>query len=254
MSMFSRFDKDLKQAGGCLHKAADMFFHPIGEDIFHKWDTNHPAFPGPKLVNVKLECKGEAKKPEPAPAPAPAPKKEEIKVVVKVEEKVDKGCSCGGHSHTHTHCHCHHHHHCHCGPPPAPCPPPPPPPPPPPKCVRVYPCFKVLDKYEIVESEWHPTMKDYVADKIWQLHVYLPNVGKDKVVVDIVEGTLVVHGEGVFHSHCGMWPEHVEHCCDCTRQQPTPFCRKFALPPNFKLDTARVEFEKEVLVVRIQRG
>ncbi|KAJ2443103.1 hypothetical protein IWW46_002687, partial [Coemansia sp. RSA 2440] len=82
MSMFSRFDKDLKQADGCLHKAADMFFHPIGEDIFHKWDHNHPAFPGPKLTKVRLECKGEEKKEV----------KEEVKVVVKVEEKIVK-CS-----------------------------------------------------------------------------------------------------------------------------------------------------------------
>ncbi|KAJ2246255.1 hypothetical protein GGH97_002544 [Coemansia sp. RSA 475] len=108
--------------------------------------------------------------------------------------------------------------------------------------------------YDIVESEWHPAMKDYTADKLWQLHVYLPGVAKDKVIVDILDKTLVVHGEGVFHTHCGMWPEHIEHCCDCTRKEPTCFCKKFALPDNCKIHEARVEFEKEVLVVRIQRG
>ncbi|KAJ1733599.1 hypothetical protein H4S06_000534 [Coemansia sp. BCRC 34490] len=231
MSMFSKFDKDLKCADGCLHKAADMFFHPIKEDIFHKWDTNHPPFPGPKLTKVRLECKEEVKK-------------EEVKVVVKEEvkctctETVVK--SCGD-------CHCC----CTCKCEPAP----PPPPPPPPSSVRIYPCFKVIDKYAIVETEWFPTMKDYSADKVWQLHAYLPDAAKDKIIIDIIEKTtLVIHGEGVFHSHCGMWPEHVEHCCDCTRKDPTPFCKKFALPANCKIEEARVEFEKEVLVVRIQRG
>ncbi|KAJ2774672.1 hypothetical protein IWQ56_000478 [Coemansia nantahalensis] len=256
MSMFSHFDKDLKQAGGCLHKAADMFFHPIGEDIFHKWDTNHPPFPGPKLTKVRLECKGEEKKTEEVKVcvKVEEKKEEEVKITVKVEEKCTCGGGCGGGCSGHHHHHHHHHHHeCHCHCVPAP-PPPAPAPPPPPKCVRIYPCFKVIDKYEVIESEWHPAMKDYAADKVWQLHVYLPDVGKDKVIVDIIEGTLVVHGEGIFHTHCGMWPEHVEHCCDCTRKEPTCFCKKFALPPNCKIDHAHVEFEKEVMVVRILRG
>ncbi|KAI9476948.1 hypothetical protein LPJ78_000919 [Coemansia sp. RSA 989] len=240
MSMFSRFDKDLKHANGCLHEAADMFFHPIPEDIFHKWDHNHPPFPGPKLTKVRVECKGEEKKEE---------KKEEVKVTVKVDEKKD--CSCGGGcSGGGCHCCCHHHHHCHC----TPAPPPPPPPPAPPKNIRVYPCFEVIEAYDICESEWHPTMKDYTAEKIWQLHVYLPGVAKDKVIVDILDKTLVVHGQGVFHTHCGMWPEHIEHCCDCTRKEPTCFCKKFALPDNCKVHESRVEFEKEVMVIRIQRG
>ncbi|KAJ2851836.1 hypothetical protein IWW36_000797 [Coemansia brasiliensis] len=209
MSMFSRFDKDLKHANGCLHEAADMFFHPIPEDIFHKWDHNHPPFPGPKLTKVRVECKGEEKKEE--------KKEEEVKVTVKVEEK--KECSCA-----------------------------------PPKNIRIYPCFEVIEAYDICESEWHPTMKDYTADKIWQLHVYLPGVAKDKVIVDILDKTLVVHGQGVFHTHCGMWPEHIEHCCDCTRKEPTCFCKKFALPDNCKVHESRVEFEKEVMVIRIQRG
>ncbi|KAJ2788522.1 hypothetical protein GGI18_002904 [Coemansia linderi] len=191
MSMFSSFDKDLKKADGCLHKAADMFFHPIGEDVFHKWDTKHPAFPGPKLTKVTLECKD---------------------------------------------------------------PPPPPPPPPEPTCWRIYPCFKVIDKCKVEETEWHPMMKDYTAEKVWQLHVYLPDVGKDKVMVDICDGTVVVHGEGIFHTHCGMWPGHVEHCCDCTRKEPTPFVKQFKLPDKCKLKEAFVEFEKEVMVVRILRG
>ncbi|KAJ2536350.1 hypothetical protein EV175_006811 [Coemansia sp. RSA 1933] len=223
MSMFSRFDKDLKCADGCLHKAADMFFHPIKEDIFHDWDTKHPAFPGPKLTKVRLECKEE--------------KKEEAKVAIKEECKCTEKVvvkECGQ-------CHCC----CNCGPPP----------PPPPTSVRIYPCFMVIDKYAVVESEWAPTIKDYAADKVWQLHAYLPDVAKDKIIVDIIENTtLVIRGEGVFHTHCGMWPEHVEHCCDCTRKEPTPFCRKFTLPANCKINEARVEFEKEVLVVRIQRG
>ncbi|PIA15583.1 hypothetical protein COEREDRAFT_81913 [Coemansia reversa NRRL 1564] len=236
MSMFGRFDKDLKHSDGCLHKAADMFFHPIKEDIFHDWDTKHPPFPGPKLTKVKLECKNKVEK------------KEEVKVVVKVDEKKKK-CSCSGGGGG-CHCHCSCQHHCHC----APAPPPPPPPPAPPSFVRIYPCFMAIAKYDIVETEWHPMMKDYTADKLWQLHVYLPDVAKDKVIVDILEKTLVVHGEGIFHTHCGMWPEHVEHCCDCTRKEPTSFCKKFALPGNCKITEARVEFEKEVLVVRIQRS
>ncbi|KAJ2220508.1 hypothetical protein IWW45_009088 [Coemansia sp. RSA 485] len=242
MSMFSKFDQDLKHAGGCLHKAADMFFHPIGEDIFHKWDHDHPPFPGPKLTKVKLECKKEEKKVEEV-------KKVEVKCeeVKKVEVKCEEKCKevvtkcCSG---SHCHCCCT----CKC------CPPPPPPPPPAPTCFRVYPCFKVLEKVDCVESEWAPTMKDYTADKVWQLHVYLPGVGKDKVFVDICDGTLFVHGEGIFHTHCGMWPEHIEHCCDCTRKEPTCFCRKFKLPGNCKSKDAHVEFEKEVLVIRIMRG
>ncbi|KAJ1999983.1 hypothetical protein H4R26_004828 [Coemansia thaxteri] len=266
MSMFSHFDKDLKKADGCLHKAADMFFHPIGEDMFHKWDTKHPAFPTAKLTKVTLECK-EAKKeekkeekkctcckPAPPPPPAPAP---------------PKPCPPAP-------CHpapCHpcpppaHHHGCsghgcccrpvvvmcHCCPAPAP-PPPPAPAPPAPTVWRVYPCFKVLDKYKVEATEWHPMMKDYTADKVWQLHVYLPDVAKDKIMVDIHEGTVVVHGEGIFHTHCGMWPGHVEHCCDCTRKEPTPFVKQFKLPDKCKLKDAFVEFEKEVMVVRILRG
>ncbi|KAJ2779370.1 hypothetical protein GGI15_003902 [Coemansia interrupta] len=210
MSMFGKFDKDLKQAGGCLHKAADMFFHPIGEDIFHNWDHGHPAFPGPTLSKVKLECKAVEKKEE---------KKEEVKVAVKVEEKCCKEEAK--------------------------------------VVVKVEEkCCKeeVLDKVACTESEWSPMMKDYTADKVWQLHVYLPDVPKDKVFVDVCEGHLYVHGEGVFHTHCGMWPEHVEHCCDCTRKEPTMFCKKFKLPGNAKAAEAHVEFEKEVLVVRIMRG
>ncbi|KAJ1815417.1 hypothetical protein LPJ56_002677 [Coemansia sp. RSA 2599] len=237
MSMFSKFDQDLKHAGGCLHKAADMFFHPIGEDIFHNWDHNHPPFPGPKLTKVKLECKKEEKKEEKVEV-----KCEETKVVVKCEEKCKTETKCCSGSHCHCCCTCH------C------CPPPPPPPPPAPTCFRVYPCFKVLEKVECAETEWAPTMKDYTADKVWQLHVYLPGVGKDKVFVDICDGTLFVHGEGIFHTHCGMWPEHIEHCCDCTRKEPTCFCKKFKLPGDCKSKDAHVEFEKEVLVVRIMRG
>ncbi|KAJ2388833.1 hypothetical protein GGI05_003673, partial [Coemansia sp. RSA 2603] len=201
---------------------------------------------------VKLECKAPEKKEE--------KKKEEVKVAVKVEEKCCKeeakvvvkveekcckeevkcdGCKC--------HCCCTTVVSC-C------CPPPPPPPPPPPSCFRVYPCYKVLDKVACTESEWSPMMKDYTADKVWQLHVYLPDVPKDKVFVDVCEGHLYVHGEGVFHTHCGMWPGHVEHCCDCTRKEPTMFCKKFKLPGNAKARDAHVEFEKEVLVVRIMRG
>ncbi|KAJ1669346.1 hypothetical protein GGF38_002328, partial [Coemansia sp. RSA 25] len=86
------------------------------------------------------------------------------------------------------------------------------------------------------------------------LHVYLPDVAKDKVMVDICDGTVVVHGEGIFHTHCGMWPGHVEHCCDCTRKEPTPFVKQFKLPDKCKLKEAYVEFEKEVMVVRIMRG
>ncbi|KAJ2322955.1 hypothetical protein GGI00_005774, partial [Coemansia sp. RSA 2681] len=104
------------------------------------------------------------------------------------------------------------------------------------------------------QTEWHPMMKDYTADKVWQLHVYLPDVAKDKVMVDICDGTVVVHGEGIFHTHCGMWPGHVEHCCDCTRKEPTPFVKQFKLPDKCKLKEAYVEFEKEVMVVRIMRG
>ncbi|KAJ1949282.1 hypothetical protein FBU59_001210 [Linderina macrospora] len=259
MSMFSSFDKDLKKADGCLHKAADMFFHPLGEDIFHKWDTNHPAFPGPKLTKVRVECKGKEEKKE------VECKKEEVKVTVKVEEKkeckkevkeVKKVVECKeSHSHgCHSSCHscCCHHHSCHC------CKPAPPPPPPAPKpeptTWRIYPCYKVIDKYAIVESEWCPTMKDYTAEKIWQLHVYLPGADKSKVLVDVVEGKIVVHGEGVFHSHCGMWPEHVEHSCSCTRGEHVAFCKAFAVPPKTKLKDARVEFEAEVLVIRIPRA
>ncbi|KAJ2622240.1 hypothetical protein GGI25_002905 [Coemansia spiralis] len=257
MSMFSRFDKDLRQADGCLHKAADMFFHPIKEDIFHNWDTNHPPFPGPKLTKVRLECKVEEKKEEVCIKVEEKKKeekievmcactckdkqKEEVKVEVKVEEKpAHHGCGGGCCCCVKVHCHC---------------PPPAPPPPPPPPCnFRIYPCFMVIDKYDVVETEWAPMMKDYSADKVWQLHAYLPDVAKDKVIVDVLDKTLVIHGEGVFHTHCGMWPEHVEHCCDCTRKDPTPFCKKFALPGNCKISEARVEFEKEVLVVRIHRG
>ncbi|KAJ2719410.1 hypothetical protein GGI07_005236 [Coemansia sp. Benny D115] len=227
MSMFSKFDKDLKQSGGCLHKAADMFFHPIGEDIFHKWDHNHPAFPGPKLTKVMLECK-EVKKEEKKEEVKVAVKveekctaaKEEVKVAVKVEEKCKEPCCA----------------------------------PVKPEYFRIYPCFEVIEKYEIIESEWLPTMKDYTADKVWQLHAYLPSVAKDKVYVDVLDGVLVIHGEGVFHTHCGMWPEHVEHSCDCTRKEPTPFCKKYKLPGNCKPKEAQVQFEKEVLVVRIMRG
>ncbi|KAJ1932950.1 hypothetical protein GGF37_006889 [Kickxella alabastrina] len=250
MSMFGRFDKDLKHADGCLHKAADMFFHPIGEDIFHKWDHNHPAFPGPKLTKVKLECKTEAKKEETKVVKVEEKCcKEEAKVVVKVEEKCKEVCKevCKGPCCVPVHCHC-------CVPAPPVCVPAPPPPPPAPKCFRIYPCFKVIESYKIIESEWYPTMKDYTAEKVWQLHVYLPSVAKDKILVDILNDVLVIHGEGVFHTHCGMWPEQVPHSCDCTRKEPTPFCKMFKLPGNCKFKDAHVEFEKEVLVVRIQRG
>ncbi|KAJ1959652.1 hypothetical protein GGI12_004225 [Dipsacomyces acuminosporus] len=295
MSMFGRFDKDLKHADGCLHKAADMFFHPLGEDIFHKWDTNHPAFPGPKLTKVRVECKEKEAK----CTSNVEEKKEQVKVTVKVDEKKEAKCEdvkvsvkvdektvshahahAHAHAHTHTHGHAHHHHHeshchdschgsCHSGchgschshcdshchshththshchqPVPAP-----------PKHTswRIYPCYKAIDKYAVVESEWSPTMKDYQADKLWQLHVYLPGVAKDKVSVDIIENTVVVHGQGISHTHCGMWPEHVEHCCNCTRKEQVSFCKQYKLPDRMNLDEAHVEFEADVMVIRIHR-
>ncbi|KAJ1918235.1 hypothetical protein H4219_002707 [Mycoemilia scoparia] len=231
MSMFSNFEKELKAADSCLHKAADMFFHPCKDDKFHSWSTKHPAFPGTKPAA-----------PPPAPAPAPAPSCG--------GGKKDKGCSGG--------CHC-----CCCccckggckckcnqAPPPAP----PPAPPKKPTSWRIYPCYKKLEKCAVVDTEWTPVMKPYVADKVWLLHVYLPGVGKDKVFVDNIEGVIVVHGEGKFHSHCGSWPQHIEHTCSCTRVETLPFKKGHKLPPKAKIEDATCEFENEVLVVRVPRG
>ena len=97
-------------------------------------------------------------------------------------------------------------------------------------------------------------MRPYTAEKLWQLHVYLPGASKDKVFVDVIEGAIVVHGEGKFHNHCGSWDTHIEHTCGCTRIETLPFKKQHKLPPKVKLEDANCQFEAEVLVVRVPRG
>ncbi|KAJ1679604.1 hypothetical protein EV182_001704 [Spiromyces aspiralis] len=224
--MFSNFGKELASADNCLHKAADAFFHPGKDDPFSKWNTKHPPFPSIKA---------------PAPAPAPAPPSCGGKCGSGCGGKGGCCCCC---------CHHHHHHHtCKCNEKP------PAPPPPPPKFVQIYPCFKAIDKPDTSESEWLPPMKPYTGDKIWQLHVYLPGVAKDKVSVCVLEGTAVlVHGTGKFHNHCGSWEPRIEHTCGCTRIEEHPFRKVFSLPPKSKAAGATVSFEAEVLVIRVPRG
>ncbi|PVU94148.1 hypothetical protein BB561_002764 [Smittium simulii] len=218
--MFSNFEADFKASDRCLHIYADKCFHPSKEDPFSKWSTKHPKF---------ASC-FDAKPPQP-----------------KIPEKD-----------VHYH---YYYNNCACSKPPVvPAPPKPAPPPPkpaPPTCFRIFPCYKVIEKYKIVDHEWCPEIKEYKSDKIFQVHGYFPGVAqkpeKEKIMVDIIDlNTIVIHGEAKYHSHCGSF-KPISHSCTCTLVVPMPFMVHFKLPEKLDFSNIKVNFEAEVLVVSIAK-